>query len=1044
MAIDIRATVTCSLGTLISGSLSDDYLQNSGLVKTRGTVEISALITPAVGTVVTFTYTKGGVTRNIPRKLRVLSSFADPFRRTTKVEIGCKLTYLSDLQEPIEWDAFDDPENAAYTEDDQRIVTLPIRASSVMDKCLTELGITANSNPLTNQFSVAKFDFGGGYVQVLSDLLVSESYYGYLDTSEILQIQSLDQEGGNGPVFTGSDIIDLGPIGVGQLPGEAVTVSYSTLKLKEPEQLDPENAEDAAAIEKINWELTETVSSVETFQILYKNINGQDPDKVETANYSGITSTVTRIDYKTITVISEDEAALGPEEAQRIEKEVPATRTVTETGPAIAVLGSMAQEYLSNGRSFSAPTIELSKTIETFNYDKFGNQTKREIRKYDAEAVLIGAASVRYVYPEGAIVVSYGAESRETELTIEENETSGNYTKTVVSTYKKAVFTQSGQQQYAFFTEQVSTLSDTVVLIASIKNSGLVHDTTTTTVNRSGASTSQERPSAGDRTNSVYAKGGDPNNGWRTESSAELELALGSATAQRRIELSMPYAPDDRFSGPPGGPFSATPSDAPAKANRFGRVQNRLLLGNRNGINLQVAPERMPAAPFDPIYVQASGLTALYRANGNQWAFDSNGIVCSTDALFWAAVGGTGTFWFPVAPGITTLPVEPPIVDGQMNASNVVLPYNETAIYEGRLRLGNVVTKFNYALDLLTVIPALNLQVPAEVTRIRKIAVPSAASVTLATLVPKVSISVAIKPPASSINIAAPTPSVVSGASVAVPASDTAITALVPESVGRPKIEVIVPSSALTVAAPIPSVVSGASIAVPVKDTTVAAALPSVLIYQPDPNFASVSLLLHLDGADGGTTFTDNSNNVFTMTRGGNAELDTAVAKFGTAAVIWDGTGDFLRTPSDVDFTFGTGDFTIEFWSYFNSSFNTGAAAILMSIGAFRNIMYISNTLRFRTDSGTNLITGGALSLSTWYHIALTKSGNDHKLFIDGTQTGSTYTNTSSYTADRITFGANNTGGSNYLGSMDEIRVTTGVARYTANFTAPTQAFPDS
>ena len=99
MAIDIRATVTCSLGTLISASISDDYIQGSGLVKTKGSVELSEIVTPALGTAITFSYTKNGVTRNIPRKLRVLSSFADPFRRTTKVELGCKLTYLSDLQE---------------------------------------------------------------------------------------------------------------------------------------------------------------------------------------------------------------------------------------------------------------------------------------------------------------------------------------------------------------------------------------------------------------------------------------------------------------------------------------------------------------------------------------------------------------------------------------------------------------------------------------------------------------------------------------------------------------------------------------------------------------------------------------------------------------------------------------------------------------------------------------------------------------------------------------------------------------------------------
>lgn len=211
-----------------------------------------------------------------------------------------------------------------------------------------------------------------------------------------------------------------------------------------------------------------------------------------------------------------------------------------------------------------------------------------------------------------------------------------------------------------------------------------------------------------------------------------------------------------------------------------------------------------------------------------------------------------------------------------------------------------------------------------------------------------------------------------------------------------------------------------------------------------DPDFASVSLLLHLNGTNGGTTFTDSSSNAVSMTRGGNAALSTTFVKYGTASVVWDGNGDFLRTPSSALFTFGTGDFTIEFWSYFDASFNTANANILMSIGNFRNIMYIGNTLRYRSEGASNLITGAALNLSQWYHIALTKSGSDHKLFIDGTQTGSTYTNATSYTVDRITFGANNSGTNNYLGNQDDVRVTKGVARYTANFTAPTAAFPDA
>jgi hypothetical protein len=698
MAIDIRATVTCSLGTLISGSISDDYLQGSGLVKTRGSCEISALITPAVGTVVTFDYVKGGVTRTLPRRLRVLSSFADPFRRTTKVELGCKLTYLSDLQEPVKWDAFDDPENASYDTDDQRIVTLPIHASSVMTKCLTELGITASSSPLTNKFSIAEFDFGGGYVQVLGDLLVSESYFGYLDTSEVLQVASLDQEGGTGPVYTGADIVDLGPIGTGPLPGEAVTVSYSTLKLKDPQ-------DDAGFILRTLWEEEEEASEIAYYYIAFDG---------GTAVYAGRDVTTTTTTYKKVP--ANEQIAGNYYLVTGDTKDVVDRRETEVKSPDVKGLGQLASAKLSNGGSFPATERIASKVITTYEYDPTGELVRTTTLEYEDQAFAAYRLPIPLIFDSSFVEIGSGLKL--VSRTVNSDEKYGSYTKRVTSRYVWWPFSQVGQQAVAEARETFTSVAAVESYVSELLGAGLVHDGTQITSNRVGLSSYEGRPSSAELTNGAYAKDGDPNNGWRTESQADLELALGSATAQRRIEFSMPYAPDDIFSGPSGGPFTATASDAPAKANRYGRVQNRLLLGNRSGVNLQLAPERLPAAPFTPLYLQADGLTALYRANGNQWAFDSNGIVCSTDALFWAAVGGTGTFWFPVAPGITTLPAEPAIVDGTMNATNVVLPYNETAIYESRIRLGNVVTKFEYALELLTVVPALSIKTQITVSKV--------------------------------------------------------------------------------------------------------------------------------------------------------------------------------------------------------------------------------------------------------------------------------------------------------------------------------------
>ena len=683
MAIDIRATVSCTLGTLISGSIGDDYLQGgNGLIKTRGSCEISGLITPAMGTAVTFSYTKGGVTRTIPRKLRVLSSFADPYRRTTKVELGCKLTYLSDLREPIKWDALDDPANSAYSASDQRIVTLPIRASSVLNQCLTKLGLTASSNPLTNKFSIAEFDFGGGYVQTLSDLLVSESYFGYLDTNEVLQIVSLDQDGGTGPVFSNVDVVDVSPIGVGQLPGEAVTVSYSTLRLKEPEDPTSDSFADNNA-ERL-WERSVTVAGPNTYYVGNRAFNG-------------IESTETLTTY-----------------SQIAGSDVPVKRVTKETGSTAKVAGSIGSAYEANDITFNAITETLQSEEEIISYDDQGNRTQSVVTRYEQALAAFGGVSLEYVFSSDDFV-SFSYELLASGKTVTTYETSGDLQQETSSSYVLWPQTIPGQQSVAEHRENLTDSAAVSNYINNIVTAGLVHERTSVTINTAGKAPG--RPAG--ILNASYAKNGDPNNGWRTESTAELELALGSATAQRRIELSIPYAPDDTFSGPSGGPFTTTASDAAAKASRYGRVQNRLLLGNRSGVNLQLAAERMPAEPFAPFYLQANGLTALYRVNGCQWAFDASGVVCSADALFWGAVGGTGAFWFPVAPGITTLPATPPIVGGQMNATKVVAPYNETSIHKARISIGAAVTKFSYAPNLLTEIEPLKVRIGAAVGRIK-------------------------------------------------------------------------------------------------------------------------------------------------------------------------------------------------------------------------------------------------------------------------------------------------------------------------------------
>jgi hypothetical protein len=224
-----------------------------------------------------------------------------------------------------------------------------------------------------------------------------------------------------------------------------------------------------------------------------------------------------------------------------------------------------------------------------------------------------------------------------------------------------------------------------------------------------------------------------------------------------------------------------------------------------------------------------------------------------------------------------------------------------------------------------------------------------------------------------------------------------------------------------------------------------------------DPNFANVVALLHFDGADGATTFTDNSpgspSRIWTPS--GAAQIDTDQSKFGGASGLFDGTTDYLTTSDDADLELGSGDFTIEGWIRPNSV--TGQHNFLAKysgtgFGAF-GIDTETTTAKFyagstgtswdiTTNSGKSF---GTVATGTWYHFAITRSGSDWFAFLDGVE-GATWSSAAAILATNtpVTIGANADGTVGFNGWIDEIRITKGVARYTSNFTPPSAAFPDS
>ena len=96
--------------------------------------------------------------------------------------------------------------------------------------------------------------------------------------------------------------------------------------------------------------------------------------------------------------------------------------------------------------------------------------------------------------------------------------------------------------------------------------------------------------------------------------------------------------------------------------------------------------------------------------------------------------------------------------------------------------------------------------------------------------------------------------------------------------------------------------------------------------------------------------------------------------------------------------------------------------------------------------NGTTTITSPSYTLSTntWYHIAVSRSGTTTRMFLDGVQTGSSWTDTTNYTAvDYVCVGNNYPATIGWAGYIDDVRITKGVARYTSTFTVPSSEFPN-
>ena len=171
------------------------------------------------------------------------------------------------------------------------------------------------------------------------------------------------------------------------------------------------------------------------------------------------------------------------------------------------------------------------------------------------------------------------------------------------------------------------------------------------------------------------------------------------------------------------------------------------------------------------------------------------------------------------------------------------------------------------------------------------------------------------------------------------------------------------------------------------------------------------------------------------------------VSTTGSGSISFNGSSLFLNYNAQTPFSMGTGNFTVEFWAY-----ATGGLANYPSYIDFRGSNLLSTTFFIYNDNGilafatriggvnTNSISYSLSTLNTWFHIAAVRISGSTKLYVNGTQVGSTYTDTNNYTVGTGApyIGTNGNDGGFFTGYMSNIRVVKGVGVYTGTFTPST------
>jgi hypothetical protein len=829
------------------------------VITTKGTINLKGVRLLSPGQEVHLAYSDGqNWIARVPRRLRVLNSFANPLKDVTTVLVGCKFAYMQDRKPPVT--NVTEPEaNSDVPEVDRRAYAQNISAAFVAQGILTKLGLTAASTiPFTNSKIADEWDLSSGFVQELARIAEAECYRCRINENEQVEFVNLNSSSSSvvGPLIAHNDLIDLTPQTVGELPADTVYARYESTQLKPPDN-DPNNQDDNDKRQKRDWEKDESFST-EQYIHTYTDENGET--KEERGYYA--VKRISKTNYDT---------------TDRVESREETSTELMGTRRALTTF-----EYETMPPQPDPVTGKVPPPDPRLDY----SVVKKEI--YYEESPLGNIASSCGF--DGSIrefrVRGYARSAER--VTVYDRDYDTGITKTNTTNKVQFVSTPFGSDEISKQSQELPDRSDINWLshVTGVISTAawLVEYGSEQRIRTEREFGLQKRPSQQERNKSADQK--TPS----VEQKGELVWAVGSPTSQTALELSPPYVSDDRIIKLGPGLYTVQKSDAAQKALNYARIENRLLLANRSGAGLQLLPIDTPPKPFDLFYVRLNACTAAYRVNGTTWTINPTGFVCTVDGLFWGAIDGTvANAWFPLPPGATVLPATAavttnanpkpanaiaiptgfnplnpnltslfaalpkgttPVYQKTINPAVVIPPYHETIELtagvqvgagfdiqdwiptaldlEAGVRVGGSIAGYNIiAIPTAVVAAAAN---PPIFTTGTAIAVPTKA-IAVSQLVPRFEISSLVAVPATVVQVAAFAPDGVGDASriINVPAAAAQVAVFAPEKVGDISRIVNVPAVAIQLAALTPETVGDVSVAITVPLATVQVAAQTPL-----------------------------------------------------------------------------------------------------------------------------------------------------------------------------------------------------------------------